>query len=101
MRNYVSYRKDPETDELQITGDCSMKIAGIVPKLLSVVFPIPFVESLGAKMLSQILRVAMPRFLDQLEKDYLTWAAGDDSRAAMSTGQFTVAEPEPTSSDVV
>eukprot|EP00210_Caulerpa_lentillifera_P008012 g7651.t1 len=99
MRNYVSYQKDPETNELQITGDCSMKIAGIVPKVLSVVFPIPMVNNLGEKMLSQILRIAMPRFLDQLEKDYLSWAAGDDSREAMGTGEFTVTDT--TSSDAV
>eukprot|EP00210_Caulerpa_lentillifera_P005455 g5216.t1 len=92
MRNYVSYGRDPETNELQITGDCKMKVAAIVPKVLSVVFPVGLVNSLGEKMLGQILRIAMPKFLDQLEKDYLTWAAGDDSRQAMSTGEFTITE---------
>lgn len=62
-------------------------MAGIVPRWISTVFPIGVVNRLGRGMLSKILDIAMPRFLVQLEKDYLTWASGDDSRQAMSTGE--------------
>ena len=61
-------------------------MAGIVPKWLNAVVPIRAVDGLGQRMLGKILEVAMPRFLLQLEKDYQTWASGDDSRKAMSTG---------------
>ena len=37
-------------------------------------------------MLAKILDIAMPRFLSQLEKDYHTWASGDNSRKPVSTG---------------
>lgn len=62
-------------------------MAGIVPKWLIAVVPISFVSKVGKGMLAKILEVAMPRFLLQLEKDYLAWASGDDSRKPMSTGE--------------
>lgn len=71
-----------------------MKVAGIVPKLLLVFFPVGLVNSLGQKMLAQILRIAMPRFLEQLEKDYAAWAAGDDSRQPMGTGEFDMTDSD-------
>jgi len=86
MRNYISFIEDEEIGQLKLTADCIVQVAGIVPRWINAIVPISFVNNVGQKMLAKILEVAMPRFLLQLEKDYLAWASGDDSRSAMSTG---------------
>ncbi|XP_020588916.1 uncharacterized protein LOC110030507 isoform X2 [Phalaenopsis equestris] len=40
------------------------------------------------EVLEQILRIMLPRFLNQLVKDYQAWASGDDSRKALGTGEI-------------
>ena len=86
-----------------LTGDCIVQarqvtsvmdlcerrrqVAGIVPRWIKALVSIKTFNGLGTRMLAKILDIAMPRFLSQLEKDYHTWASGDDSRKPMSTGE--------------
>ena len=77
MKNRVTWEK--EGDEKRITSDTAVDIAIVVPKWFSLV-PVPFVETVGNGIVGQVLRVSVPRFLHQLDKDYRSWAAGDDSR---------------------
>lgn len=46
------------------------------------------VENLGSKAMQGVLNTMVPRFLAQLHKDYARWAAGDESRSPVSTGQI-------------
>jgi hypothetical protein len=46
------------------------------------------IEGTGNKVLSQLLKVVLPRFLTQLGKDYYAWASGDMSRKPVGNGQL-------------
>ncbi|KAH8970679.1 hypothetical protein BDL97_02G101400 [Sphagnum fallax] len=50
--------------------------------------PVESIEGTGNKVLSQLLKVVLPRFLTQLGKDYYTWASGDMSRKPVGNGQL-------------
>ncbi len=38
------------------------------------------IESAGSGVMQNVLNVMVPRFLAQLQTDYVLWAAGDESR---------------------
>ncbi|KAF7045864.1 hypothetical protein CFC21_054927 [Triticum aestivum] len=50
--------------------------------------PVEAIESSGRQVLEQLLRVMLPRFLKQLDKDYRAWASGDSSRKPLGTGEI-------------
>ncbi|GJN30298.1 hypothetical protein PR202_gb18591 [Eleusine coracana subsp. coracana] len=50
--------------------------------------PVEAIESSGRQVLEQLLRVMLPRFLKQLDKDYQAWASGDSSRKPLGTGEI-------------
>lgn len=82
MRNRVTWEQDG--DEKRITSDTTVDIGIVVPKWFSLV-PVSFVEKMGSGIVGQVLRISVPRFLHQLDKDYRSWAAGDDSRQPMES----------------
>ena len=45
-------------------------------------------ERLGSQAMQGVLNTMVPRFLAQLQKDYERWAAGDQSRKPVGTGQL-------------
>ena len=45
-------------------------------------------EKLGAGAMQGVLNTMVPRFLTQLQHDYARWAAGDESRTPVGTGQL-------------
>lgn len=46
------------------------------------------IERVGSSAMQQVLNRMVPRFLSQLQKDYAQWAAGDESRKPVGTGQL-------------
>jgi hypothetical protein len=50
-----------------------------VPNWVSFI-PVSSIEGVGRGVMQTTLDVMVPRFLQQLEKDYCTWASGDLSR---------------------
>lgn len=77
MWNRVTWEQ--KGDEKRITSDTGIDIAVLVPRMFSLV-PIPIVERVGSSILRQVLNLSVPRFLQQLDKDYRVWSAGDDTR---------------------
>lgn len=45
-------------------------------------------EKVGSGAMQGVLNTMVPRFLKQLEQDYQRWAAGDESRTPVGTGQM-------------
>ncbi|XP_078446318.1 RAP release 2, galactose-binding-like domain protein, putative (DUF1997) [Wolffia australiana] len=50
--------------------------------------PVEAIESTGAQVLDQLLKIMLPRFLSQLVKDYQAWASGDESRLPKGNGEI-------------
>lgn len=40
------------------------------------------------QVMQKVLNTMVPRFLAQLRADYVLWAAGDDSRKPVGTGEL-------------
>ncbi|CAN1149376.1 Uncharacterized protein SYNPCC7002_A1590 [Linum perenne] len=71
----------------QLTSDAVIEVSIEVPFAFRVI-PVEAIESAGTGVLQQILGVMLPRFMQQLVKDYQAWAAGDTSRQALGTGEI-------------
>ena len=50
--------------------------------------PLGAIERTGSGVMQRVLDSMVPRFLRQLAADYALWAAGDDSRKPIGTGQL-------------
>ena len=50
--------------------------------------PVGAIESTGSRVMQTVLNSAVPKFLQQLQKDYALWAAGDESRKPVGTGEL-------------
>lgn len=79
MTNVVRWHamSDPETKE--ISSDTSIEVVVQVPAWFGFV-PVNSIEAAGSKVMSTTLNLMVPRFLEQLQKDYKQWASGDESR---------------------
>ncbi|KAG0491569.1 hypothetical protein HPP92_004614 [Vanilla planifolia] len=88
MVNKVSYNSSLQNSQTQqLTTDTTIEVTIEVPFLFRAI-PVETIESTGAQVLDQLLRVMLPRFLNQLVKDYKSWASGDNSRRALGTGEI-------------
>lgn len=88
MVNKVSYDTTLRDSQMQqLTTDTIIEVAIEVPFLFRGI-PANAIESAGTQVLEQLLRIMLPRFLNQLAKDYQAWASGDDSRKALGTGEI-------------
>ena len=68
--------KVKETDEnesLHLTSDTQIELRIEVPAWFRLV-PLPAVERVGSRVMQRVLDVAVPRFLDQLARDYKLWS---------------------------
>ncbi|GAB2211867.1 hypothetical protein Droror1_Dr00025206 [Drosera rotundifolia] len=70
-----------------LTSDTVIEVCIEVPFALRAI-PVRAIESAGAQVLEQILKIMLPRFMAQLVKDYQAWASGDTSRKPLGTGQI-------------
>jgi hypothetical protein len=87
MTNVV--RWEPTEDPLQkrIVSNTSIEVLVDVPGWMSLV-PVGSIEAAGRQVMQSTLRLMVPRFLEQLKKDYELWASGDDSRKPIGTGEL-------------
>lgn len=71
----------------QLTSDATIEVTIDIPFPFRAI-PVEAIESSGRQVLEQLLRVMLPRFLKQLDKDYQAWASGDSSRKPLGTGEI-------------
>ncbi|RDY01238.1 hypothetical protein CR513_15460 [Mucuna pruriens] len=71
----------------QLTSDTIIEVSIDIPFAFQAI-PKQAIESAGAQILEQILRIMLPRFMSQLVKDYQAWASGDTSRQPLGTGEI-------------
>ncbi|KAJ4803620.1 hypothetical protein LUZ62_016186 [Rhynchospora pubera] len=76
-----------DSDFQRLTSETSIEVAIEIPFPFRAL-PVEAIESTGRQVLEQILRVMLPRFLNQLVKDYQGWASGDTSRKPLGTGEI-------------
>ncbi|PKI34863.1 hypothetical protein CRG98_044709 [Punica granatum] len=88
MVNNISYDTTRNNSSVQrLTSETSIEVSIDVPFAFRAI-PVQAIESSGAQVLDQILRLMLPRFMAQLVKDYQAWASGDTSRQALGTGKI-------------
>ncbi|XP_059315592.1 uncharacterized protein LOC132066264 [Lycium ferocissimum] len=88
MVNKISYdSKRSDSPLQQLTSDAVIEVNIEIPFAFQAI-PVPAIESTGAQVLDQILKIMLPRFMAQLVKDYQAWASGDTSRQPLGTGQI-------------
>lgn len=88
MVNKVSYDTALLHSQMQqLTSDTIIEVTIEIPFLFRGI-PINAIESTGTEVLERLLRMMLPRFLGQLQKDYQAWASGDSSRKAIGTGEI-------------
>ncbi|XP_021836855.1 uncharacterized protein [Spinacia oleracea] len=88
MVNRISCAREQINSETQqLTSDAVIEVSIDVPFPFRAI-PVHMIESNGARVLEQILVIMLPRFMEQLVKDYQAWATGDTSRQPLGTGQI-------------
>lgn len=87
MVNKISCGNGLRSGSQQLTSDTSIEVLIDIPFAFRLI-PKEVIESTGAQVLEQLLRVMLPRFLKQLNKDYQAWASGDASRQPLGTGEI-------------
>lgn len=87
MTNVVHWTASEQLGHKDICSDTSIQVTLEVPGWMNFI-PRGAVENLGSKAMQGVLNTMVPRFLAQLHKDYARWAAGDESRSPVSTGQI-------------
>lgn len=88
MVNNVSWQVSEDSlTGRELISDATIEVTHEIPFVLKAI-PIQTVEATGNQVLSQILRVMLPRFLAQLGKDYRAWASGDVSRQPLGSGEI-------------
>ncbi|KAM0938900.1 hypothetical protein DsansV1_C22g0172991 [Dioscorea sansibarensis] len=89
MVNRISCNKHLSSNSTlqHLTTDTTIEVIIEIPFAFRVI-PVGAIESAGTQVLEQLLRLMLPRFLRQLEKDYRAWASGDTSRQPLGTGKI-------------
>jgi len=88
MVNRVSWRVSEKSPTArQLVSDTTLEVTVDIPYPFRAI-PVSAIEGSGNKVMSQILKVMLPRFLSQLGKDYNAWASGDSSRKPVGTGEL-------------
>ena len=88
MENIVTWEESTQgSEEKLICSDTSIEVALEVPRWARIM-PIGAIQSTGSKVMQTVLNSAVPKFLQQLQKDYELWAAGDESRKPAGNGRL-------------
>lgn len=88
MVNKVSWTYSNQSSmSPRLNSDTTIEVVIEIPAAFRVI-PAQMIENTGTQVLTQLLRAMLPRFLDQLEKDYYAWASGDTSRRPLGTGEL-------------
>lgn len=75
MENIVEWQEEEHGGKL-ICSNTTLEIEADVPRWF--VIPVHMVERAGSKIMQKVLDTAVPRFLAQLEQDYIKWSIGED-----------------------
>lgn len=81
----VEWQESHDAHCKEIVSDISMDVELVVPRWFLV--PKPIIRRTGNAVMSSILKIAVPRFLSQLEQDYQAWASGDESRQPITDSE--------------
>ncbi|RZC70576.1 hypothetical protein C5167_033747 [Papaver somniferum] len=76
-----------DSSSQQLSSDAEIEVTIDIPFAFRAI-PVEAIESSGAQVLDQILRLMLPRFMAQLAKDYQAWASGDTSRQPLGSGKI-------------
>ena len=87
MTNVVTWEGDESQEVNHLCSSTSIQVALEIPRWARMM-PISAVESAGSRVMQTVLNSTVPKFLKQLQKDYELWAAGDESRKPVGTGQL-------------
>ncbi len=87
MTNIVTWEGDEHSEAKHLCSDTSIQVSLEVPRWARLM-PTSAIESTGSKVMQTVLNSAVPKFLKQLQKDYELWAAGDESRKPIGTGEL-------------
>ncbi|KAJ6794564.1 Uncharacterized protein M6B38_230640 [Iris pallida] len=88
MVNRVSCSSGANNSELQkLTTNTTIEVIIDIPSAFRMI-PVQAIESAGTQVLEQLLRIVLPRFTQQLVKDYKAWASGNTSRQPLGTGEI-------------
>ncbi|KAK9824468.1 hypothetical protein WJX72_010525 [[Myrmecia] bisecta] len=87
MTNVVRWGVSADGQATELHSDTSIEVAIDVPRLFSMI-PVTAIEKSGSAVMQRVLNSMVPRFLKQLEADYVLWASGDSSRKPVGTGQL-------------
>ncbi|KAI5080615.1 hypothetical protein GOP47_0003798 [Adiantum capillus-veneris] len=88
MVNKVSWSYSSQSaTSRRLNSDATIEVVIEIPFAFRFL-PVEMIEGTGTQALSQLLKAMLPRFLTQLQKDYLAWASGDSSRQPLGTGEI-------------
>lgn len=87
MTNIVTWEGDEAQELKQLCSSTSIQVALEVPRWARMM-PTSAIESTGSRVMQTVLNNTVPKFLKQLQKDYELWAAGDESRKPIGTGEL-------------
>ncbi|KAL9232523.1 hypothetical protein vseg_007628 [Gypsophila vaccaria] len=92
MVNHISCHSGSDSDSdsgpiQHLSSDALIQVTIDIPFPFRA-FPVHAIESSGTRVLEQLLALMLPRFMQQLVKDYEAWASGDTSRQPLGTGQI-------------
>ncbi|KAF5799015.1 hypothetical protein HanXRQr2_Chr07g0299741 [Helianthus annuus] len=86
MVNRISCDSNQSSSSMQeLMSDTVIEVSIDIPFPFRAI-PVRTIESSGTRVLEQILKIMLPRFMAQLVKDYEAWASGDTSRQPLGTG---------------
>ena len=87
MTNTVTWEGEEQSESKYLCSETSIQVCLKVPRWARLM-PTSAIQSTGSKVMQTVLNTAVPKFLKQLQKDYELWAAGDDSRKPIGTGEL-------------
>lgn len=90
MLNSVRWRAGSKEGTKELVADISIEVDLQVPGWF--VLPNGTVRSTGNAVMNAVLEAAVPKFLEQLERDYGAWANGDSSRKPLGTGELDIGD---------
>jgi hypothetical protein len=70
----------------ELNSDITVSMDLAIPRWF--VLPKAVIRSTGNAVIGAVLSAAVPKFLQQLERDYEAWANGDDTRKPLGTGEL-------------
>ena len=91
LRNKIHLRsavrwKESDDGGKELVSDIIVETDLQVPRWF--VLPMATIKSTGDSVMAKVLDAAVPKFLQQLERDYQAWASGDESRKPLGTGDL-------------